>query len=188
MSETEYQEYLIEHMFRDKEFDQFKDEILEVNAANEFKKLQASSVYDYLEERYGTLPATEKSMRNYIRYLIDNGQLTLKNNVRMYQQVPELPMGKQLQIDFGEYKMKSGLKLYIFAAVLSSSRYKYVSFQTNPFKTTCLINHLIECFEYMGGMPEELVIDQDSIMVVSENHGDIIFTKDFKTCCCQASL
>lgn len=181
MSEAEYQEYLIEHMSRGKEFDQYKNEILEVYEANEFKKLQASSVYDYLEEMYSSLPATEKSLRNYIHFLLDTGQLTLKNNVRMYQQVPELPMGKQLQIDFGEYTMRSGLKLYIFGAVLSSSRYKYVSFQTNPFKTKCLIDHLIECFEYIGGIPEEIVIDQDSIMVVSENYGDIIYTKDFST-------
>lgn len=29
-------------------------------------------------------------------------------------------------------------------------------------------------------MPQELVIDQDKVMVVSENRGDIIYTKDFK--------
>ncbi len=31
-----------------------------------------------------------------------------------------------------------------------------------------------------GGVPEELVIDQDRLMVVSENAGDIIYTDDFK--------
>ena len=179
MSETDYQEYLFDLMFRSKEFDPFKDEIFEVYAANEYKKLQASSIFDYLEEKYGLLPATEKSMRNYINYLVESGQLELKNNVRIYQKVPELPMGKQLQLDFGEYKMKSGLKLYMFASVLSSSRYKYIAFQDKPFTTEHLITHLLNCFDYIGGMPEELVIDQDSVMVVSENHGDIIYTKDF---------
>jgi hypothetical protein len=37
----------------------------------------------------------------------------------------------------------------------------------------------LDCFDYFGGMPEELVIDQDNVMVVSENHGDIIYTRDF---------
>ena len=33
---------------------------------------------------------------------------------------------------------------------------------------------------YMGGMPEELVFDQDSIVCVSENAGDIIYTYEFE--------
>ena len=32
----------------------------------------------------------------------------------------------------------------------------------------------------MGGIPRELVIDQDKVMVSSENRGDIIYTRDFK--------
>ena len=97
----------------------------------------------------------------------------------MYMKVPELPFGKQLQIDFGEYRTGSGLDLYIFAAVLSASRYKYVAFQGKPFTAIDLIGHLLDGFEYIGGVPEELVIDQDAVMVVSENHGEIIYTRDF---------
>jgi len=93
--------------------------------------------------------------------------------------VDELPFGKQLQIDFGEYKTPSGLKLYIFGAVLSGSRYKFIAFQDKPFTTLDLIFHLMNCFDYIEGMPEEIVIGQDSVMVVAENHGDIIYTKDF---------
>ena len=32
----------------------------------------------------------------------------------------------------------------------------------------------------MGGMPEELVFDQDSIVCVSENAGDIIYTYELE--------
>jgi len=64
--------------------------------------------------------------------------------------------------------------------VLSASRYKFVKFQESPFKTMDVILTLLECFEYFGGVPEEIVIDQDKLMVVSENYGDIIYTKDFK--------
>jgi len=179
MGEGEYREYVNGLMYRGKIFDRYKDEIIEVYKRNDYKRLPVSAVYDYLEEKAGELPAGEKSLRNYIRYLGETNQLEFREGVRVYSKVSELPMGKQLQVDFGEYTTKSGLKLYIFAAILSSSRYRYVSFQDRPFTTMDVIQHLLNCFEYMGGIPEELVIDQDKVMVVSENHGDIIYTKDF---------
>jgi transposase len=106
-------------------------------------------------------------------------QLEFRTRDRRYRQVPEQPYGKQLQVDFGEYRTRSRCKLYIFAAVLAASRYKYVRFQDRPFTTLEVIVHLLECFDCLGGMPVELVIDQDSLLVVAENHGDIIYTKEF---------
>jgi len=179
MKESEYREYVNSLLYRNKAFDRYKGDILELYELNGSKKLLLSAVYDYLEERHGTLPGTEKTLRNYIRYLRKTDQLKVKENKRQYRKVPELPMGKQLQIDFGEYTTASGLKLYIFASVLSASRYKYTAFQERPFRTIDLIHHLLDCFDYIGGIPEELVIDQDKVMVVSENQGDIIYTRDF---------
>ena len=179
MDEKEFQSYRSKKMFRDKVLDKYEKDILEIYEKNEYKKLNMASVYDYLEERYGKLPGNEKSLRNFISYLIEIKKLTLNMNIRIYSKIPELPFGKQMQLDFGQYKCRSGLKLFIFAAVLSASRYKYKIFQDHPFKTREVINHLLDCFDYFGGVPEELVIDQDSLLVVSENHGDIIFTDDF---------
>ncbi len=179
MSETEYLERQRSNKYRDKAFDPLKEKILEVYRENDFKKLPMSAVFDYLEEGHGQLPGNEQTLRNYIIYLIDINQLKFNEKIRMYKKVPELPYGKQLQIDFGEHKTRSGLKLYIFSAVLSRSRFKYIAFQDKPFTTLDLIFHLLNCFDCIGGMPEEIVIDQDSVMVVSENHGDIIYTKDF---------
>jgi len=181
MSEQEYFEYLQKQLYRNKAFDNLKFEILKVYSANDNQKLQMSAVYDFLEEKFEQLPASEKSLRNYIHYLLDTNQLELEEKIRAYTKVPELPFGQQLQIDFGEYTIKSGLKIYIFASVLSASRYKYIALQETPFTALSLISHLVDCFDYLGGMPEELVIDQDSVMVNSENHGDILFTKDFTT-------
>ena len=68
-----------------------------------------------------------------------------------------------------------------FAAfVLSHSRYKFVWFQSRPFCTVDLLTALRECFKYIGGMPQELVFDQDSIVCVSENNGDIVYTTEFE--------
>ena len=179
MGEGEYRKYVNSLMYRGKVFDRYKDKIIEVYKENDYRVLSVSAIYDYLEEQVGQLPAGERSLRNYIKYLEETDQLEFKEGIRVYGKVAELPMGKQLQVDFGEYITKSGLKLYIFAAILSASRYRYVSFQDRPFTTLDVIKHLLDCFEYIGGVPEELVIDQDKVMVVSENHGDIIYTKDF---------
>jgi len=180
MTESEYKEYQKSALSKDKIFESYKDDIKEVYQINNNKKLNMTAVFDYLEEKYGELAGSERSLRNYINHLIYTDQLRIIENVRVYSKTPELPYGKQMQLDFGEYRCNSNLKLYIFAAVLSSSRYKYIVYQDKPFKTIDVILHLLNCFEYFGGIPEELVIDQDKVLVVSENRGDIIYTKDFK--------
>ena len=179
MSEEQFREQRQLFLSREKSFAAHKDEILEVYKNNDFERLPMSSVYDYLEELHGELLGTEKTLRNYIHYLHMTNQLVFRTRERRYQQVPEQPYGKQLQVDFGEYGTRSRCKLYIFAAVLAASRYKYVRFQDHPFTTLEVIVHLLECFDCLGGMPVELVIDQDSLLVVAENHGDIIYTKSF---------
>ena len=180
LDEKGFRSYRREHMFRDKVLEDYEKDILEVYETNEFAKLNISSVYDYLEERRGKLPANEQTLRNYVSYLIQTDKLRLDKKLRTYTRVPELPFGRQMQLDFGQYRCRSGLKLFIFVAVLSASRYKYVIFQGHPFRTMEVIDHLLSCFDYFGGVPEELVIDQDRLMVVSENAGDIIYTDDFK--------
>ncbi len=179
MDEMDFKTYRQEHMFRDKVMAEYESDILEVYEKNEFAKLNMSSVYDYLEERCGELPANEQTLRNYISHLIQTDKLRLDEKLRTYLKVPERPFGKQMQIDFGQHRCRSGLKLFIFVAGLSASRYKYVIFQDHPFKTKEVIDHLLSCFDFIGGVPEELVIDQDRLMVVSEYAGDIIFSVDF---------
>lgn len=179
MDDAEYKAYRQQHMFRNKALETLEPDILDIYEKNEYKRVNMAAVYDYLEEKHGSLPANEQSLRNYIHYLIQTDKLKLDERLRTYTQVPELPFGKQMQLDFGEFKCRSGIKLYIFAAVLSASRYKYVAFQGRPFKTRDVIEHLLDCFDYFGGVPEELVIDQDRLMVVSENAGDIVYTHDF---------
>src|SRR4030042_556626 len=119
MEEEDFRAYRQEHLFRDKVFDSYRKEILEVYEANSFRRLEVASVYDYLEEKYGALPANEQSLQNFIGYLIGTDGLRLDETARLYTKVPELPFGKQLQIDFGQYRCRGGLRLYIFAALLS---------------------------------------------------------------------
>jgi hypothetical protein len=179
MQPEEYNKYQVDLLERKKAFEGFEHEIFEVYKHNDFKKLNMSAVYDYLEEKFDNLPGNEQTLRNYVHYLQQTGRLKFNTGNRWYEKVLPLPYGRQLQIDFGTYKTKIGLVLYIFGAVLSASRYKYLAFQDTPFTTLDLIAHLLDCFDYIGGLPEELVIDQDSVMVASENYGDIIYTNKF---------
>jgi hypothetical protein len=179
MSETEYQNYLTNLAERDRLLDPYKLDILKIYQDNGHIKLNMAGVYDCLMEKYGDLPCTEKSLRNLIWHLQEKGELVLTKPCRHYTRVPELPYGKQLQLDFGFYTMPSGLKLFMFTAVLSASRYKCVFFHDKPFTTLTLISYLLDCFDFIGGIPQEIVIDQDKIMVVSENAGDILYTKEF---------
>lgn len=103
---------------------------------------------------------------------------------RSYEAVDELPLGYQMQVDFGVKNMRTPdgkyLKVYFVGLVLSHSRYKWGYFRERPFTSTDLILSLHNCFEYMGGKPYELVFDQDSIVAVNENYGDIIYTYEFE--------
>lgn len=180
MDEQEFLAYQQEQACRHKLMDPFKKELLEIYKLNGYDKLNVAAVYDYLEERFKKLPCTEKSLRNYVAFLIERGELELKGRARVYSEVPQLPYGRQIQLDFGVAKKKNGLTIHIFTALLSASRFKYVAVQDKPFTTETTIKHLLDAFDSCGGRPEELTIDQDRVMVVNENYGDIIYTKDFK--------
>lgn len=180
MSNEDYAEYVLAARSKPQVFETLRDEIIDIYQHNE-GRVYVSSVYDLLEEKYGeeNLPGSARTLRNYISHLIKSGEIEKTTNKRFYAPVDELPFGKQLQVDFGEVTIETGERIYIFTAVLSASRFRYAAVQNRPFKTLDVILHLLDCFEYIGGIPEEIAIDQDSTLVVSENNGDILLTKSF---------
>jgi hypothetical protein len=180
MSEEDFISYLAKCKRRGKKFEPYREEITTLYKENTGRKVYTSSVFDVLEERHGSLPASERTLRNYITYLNECGGLDTGGSVRVYQKVPEAAPGSQMQVDFGVEKKSCRRPVYIFAALLSHSRYRYVAVQERPFTTIDVILHLLDCFIAFGGKPEEMVIDQDSVLVVSENGGDIIYTHAFK--------
>jgi len=131
MDGREFKTYQREHMFRDKVLEEYEKDILEVYKMNEFQRLNVSAVYDYLEEKYGTLLGNEQTLRNYIGYLIKTDKLRLNEKIRLYTKVPELPFGRQMQLDFGQHRCRSGFKLYIF----TSSSFRQAVISTSIFRT-----------------------------------------------------
>src|SRR5699024_3861118 len=104
-------------------------------------------------------------------------------NGRVYGTGEELPMGKQMQVDFGEMfvhtESPSGNKLYAAVFVLSHSCFKYVMWVDRPLHTSDLISMLDNAFHYFVGMTEEIVYDQDRLLAVRENAVDLILTESY---------
>jgi len=120
---------------------------------------------------------------NYVRQLRKECGIPQIKYVRPYEAVDDLPPGQQLQMDFGQIALRNStgrlVTLYFATFVLAHSRYKYVEWLDRPFTTRDLINVHENAFEYYGGMPKEIVCDQDHLILVSENDGDLVLTKEF---------
>lgn len=148
-----------------------------------YPTLSAAQVCDWLKEYYHA-DFSERTVSRYVKNLRRKHNLKKAPNPRSYEAIPELPMGKQVQVDFGEKWMVdpegTRVKVRFAAFVLAHSRYKYAEFQSKPFTTADLTRACHHCFRFLGGIPEELVFDQDSIVSVSENCGDVIHTYEFE--------
>jgi transposase len=146
--------------------------------------MTSAQVRDWLMERH-QLDAADRTVRSFVAGIRERYGITRKEEPRrVYEAVEELPKGYQLQLDFGEKTARDAyssryLRLYFVVFTLSYSKYKWGYFQERPFLSTDIVRTLYQCFYYIGGKPRQLVYDQDSLMVVSENNGDIIHTQAF---------
>ena len=179
----EFEEWVHSLETRGKKLDTYQEIIL--NWLRVHPDLSGAQIHDWLRERYGNIEIGESTVRGYVNELREKYHIPKSVLTRPYQAVEELPMGKQAQVDFGEtiVRMKDGTpkKLWFIAFVLSHSRYKFVEWVDKPFTTRDVIRCHEAAFNYYGGMPEELVYDQDHLIAVSENAGDIILTKEFQS-------
>jgi transposase len=178
MSEEEYVAYVSRLARRGRRFAPYRGEILAMISAGKDHTVYIASIYDVLQERYGQLPGTLRTLTNYIAALRAEGEVE-ETPGRFTTVVPPGAPGEQMQMDFGVYRLAGGRKAYIYAAILSYSRARYVAVQDHPFRSEEVILHTIDAFHFYGGRPAQIVIDQDKLLVVSENAGDIIYTEPF---------
>ena len=167
---------------RKKKLDKYQPQILDW--LKEYPDLSAAQVLDWIEEMIrGPANISEGTFRNYVRYLRQEHNIPKAVHRRDYESQEDPPMGEQAQMDFGEKKLLDvngrPVKLWFIAFVLSHSRYKYVEWLARPFTTRDVIEAHENAIKYFGGMPKEFVYDQDHLILVSENHGDLILTKEF---------
>jgi len=181
MSEDEYLEILAFSKERIKNMDPYRDYVL--TKLQTHREITSAIIFDNLLEDYEDFEPSYRSVRRYVAMLRESEGIPSPAKIRQYMEVLELPMGFQAQVDLGFKTMKDmygkSIKVYIFAMVLSCSRYKYICYQLDPFTAKTFCEAHDRAFKYLGGRPVEIVYDQDRVMVVSENGGDIIFTDTF---------
>ena len=85
----------------------------------------------------------------------------------------ETKPGEQMQYDWGEFHFeKDGKdhKLYGFAAVLSYSRMRFITF-VKRCDTATMIRCMLEAFEYFGGLPKAALTDRmKSVFLAMEDN------------------
>jgi len=183
MTDDDYVSYYLETKERTKLMDPYRDYVL--MKLKTYPEITSAIIYDNLREDFEGFMPSYRTVRLYVFNLRENEGIPLPVKIRQYGENPELPFGFQAQVDMGQKVMKDAngrfVKIYIFGIVLSSSRYKYVCFQLEPYTAETFVIAHDRAFKYFGGRPTEIVYDQDRVMVVSENGGDIIFTQTFET-------
>lgn len=167
---------------RRKKLDKYRDLIL--GWLKEHPDLSSAQVEDWLKEQYPTIRIASSTVRGYVSELRDIYHIPKVIRIRDHEAVEEIPIGQQIQVDWGEITVKNQekkpVKLYFITFVLSHSRYKYVEWLDRPFTTRDTIRCHEKAFEFFGGIPKEMVYDQDHLITVSENAGDIILTGEFQ--------
>lgn len=145
--------------------------------------MTSAQIYDWLQDKFDIQSVAENTVRNYVNHLREHYHIPKVAANRIYGAVDELPPGQQIQVDFGEIIVDTSSggrqKLYVAGFILSHSRFKYVEWLDRPFRTSDLIRIQENAFHYFGGMTEEIVYDQDRLLAVSENAGDLILTESF---------
>jgi transposase len=153
--------------------------------------LSAAQVEDRLKEDHPHLPVVHsKTVYNFVQNIRnEHGIKKHESEPRQYLKLPEPEYGLQAQADLGEYNMlthgASRKKVYFLIIVLCRSRQKFVYFRSAPFTSHDAITAHEKAFEYFEGQPREIIYDQDRILVIDENLGDVLLTREFNAYCGQ---
>lgn len=184
MSEQEYESFLIKGSERKKELITYEDFVRD--RLKVYPDTSSAQMHDWLKEHYEDFPKLNaKTIFNFVHFVRVKHNIPKLSVQRQMSVVEELPYGKQAQVDFGEYTLRSSsggrVKIFFFTLVLSRSRFKYVWFTDRYFTTELAIHAHELAFAYIQGVPDEIVYDQDKVFIVSENRGDIILTAIFRS-------
>lgn len=181
MTPEDFYRFISSLQNRSKKLDPYHQEIVEW--LKEHPDLTGAQVFDWLEDKLEVTDVSEGTVRNYVNELRESYHIQKGTANREYSTVPEIPMGQQIQVDFGEVRLPTTngkyKRLYFVGFVLAHSRYKYVEWLDRPFRATDLIRMHENAFQHFGGMSTEIVYDQDRLLAVSENAGDLQMTEEF---------
>lgn len=181
MNEEEFADFIRNKKHRKKKLTERESFVK--NIIEQYPEIMATQVEAQLKETYGELYVHSRTVNNFVNQIRAKYHILKPETQRVYEAVEELPYGKQAQVDFGQKNMVIGeknVKIYLFAISLSRSRYKYIYFQREPFTSKSAIACFERSFAYFGGIPKEIVFDQDRVFMVNENYGDLLLTDEFE--------
>jgi transposase len=70
----------------------------------EHSDLSAAQIEDWLLEEYPDLQVGSNTVRSYIKPLRDQHAIPKLKNIRQYEAIPEVEMGSQIRVDWGQTK------------------------------------------------------------------------------------
>jgi len=156
---------------RSSKLDPFRDIIKD--AVKLYPKVKAPVILKLIREKGFEGEIT--IIREYLRHL--RGTRKKQAFIR-FESLP----GQQMQVDWGHFGSliygDSSRKLYALAVIESHSRMLHVTF-THSQKQATLHQCLINAFQYFGGTPKEILVD-NMLTAVTERAGSIIrFNESF---------
>ena len=183
MSEPDFDRFMEKQHDRKKELLPY--EAFVKSRLEKYPDTSSAQMHDWLKENFSDFPAVStKTVFNYVVWVRQHYRMPKTRIAREYEVVEELPYGKQAQADFGQYNLRDNqgkrIKVFFFTIVLSRSRFKYIWFLDQYFTSDLAIEAHEKAFAFFGGIPDEIVYDQDKVFIVSENKGDVILTDRFK--------
>ena len=154
--------------------ERFKPYVISLNKASTSELPPATVIYEQLVKRgyQGSLSLLRKWLQQY------RAEHFPKVIIR-YETAP----GKQAQVDWGEKKLKDVLtgfvrKVYIFCMILSYSRTRFTWFAPRADMYHFMQGHIL-AFEYFGGVPEEILYDQNRCVVLKPGIKDVTINNRF---------
>jgi transposase len=163
---------------RTKKLDDYRSYI--IHLLQTYPGLSAVKVLRKLKAKVDQLAVSDRSVRRYIQALKD--EISIKQE-RYYEPVIDMVPGVQCQVDGGELRgvMIGGQEttVYFMVFVLSYSRLMHVSLSARPIDTDLLIRHHDAAFRYFGGMPQECVYDQTTLVVINETFRELELNQRF---------
>lgn len=184
MSQADFNEFLHKEAQRHGcRLDPYRDFI--VQDLQDAPFLSSMQVLDHLKEHFGDLPeVSEKTVYNYVMRIREEEDIPKESEPRRQtHKLPEFEYGEQAQVDWGEKWVfdTNGrrIKVWFFCMIMARSRMRFVYLRNTPFttKTTIYAHHL--AFQFFGGIPRQVLYDQDKKMLTHENYGDYIQTEEF---------
>ena len=121
-SPSEMAEWVDSLQYKKKKLDPYKELIL--SWLRMHPDMSAAQVYDWLLEKYKDLTVGESTVRTYVKALREEYKINKETSPRMYEAIPDPPMGEQMQVDFGHTSTS-----YILAIIFGFPKYSDFGFK-----------------------------------------------------------